>query len=495
MEHDIVFVRIIRSDADADGHIRCQKRLLPHAAERPGFERVIKLLNKLLLLVPFPDGQLERLIVHYLLRPCPVYSRRLSGRDEVIRNRAVIVREVPDHAVLARIRACKGARLVLRGQHPERRFELVIDRRPDGLFLFGCERWLVGGFLCRVRPVFAERHRSKPVFPGSGDVREDCNISFLSERQANRSNLSIAVGANLEGFSGRGGKRRTDASFREAKHNGVEVDTCHLAGICFPHAPIGDAEDNGLPGHLGLEHAVACVIVHASRFHLRDLDRAIHLLRQHQNRVQTRILVRPLRRDNGSEPARTKVAVHDRIWRCFAQNRRMYLVVWKVHERIHPIAVLVLNHQLSIQNTVFPALSGEIGLIVPVRRFCVVQLMFDGARANHTRRVLRRKVFICQLIEGTINLNQRRKKIGCGRCMVCGAVRKRAGGQKQTHVDDKYQGDSCHLWFFRNQADPRAERLFAGNHRCGAERRLHGCAFDGDLVEKRPSVGNARAVL
>ena len=110
----------------------------------------------------------------------------------------------------------------------------------------------------------------------------------------------------------------------------------------------GDAEDNGLPGHPRLEHAVACAIVHVSRFHLRDLDRAIHLLRQHQNRVQTRILVRPLRRDDGSKPARTKVAVHDRIWRCFAQNRRMYLVVWKVHERIHPIAVLVLNHQLSI---------------------------------------------------------------------------------------------------------------------------------------------------
>ena len=173
----------------------------------------------------------------------------------------------------------------------------------------------------------------------------------------------------------------------------------------------------------------------------------------------------------------------------------MYLVVWKVHERIHPIAVLVLNHQLSIQNTVFPALSGEIGLIVPVRRFCVVQLMFDCARANHARRVLRRKVFICQLIEGTINLNQRRKKIGCGRCMVCGAVRKRAGGQQQAHADDKYQGDSCHLRLFRNQTDTRTERFLPGDHRCRAEHRLHGCAFDGYLVEKRSSVGNARAVL
>ena len=495
MEHDKIFVRVVGGNTNADGHVGRQLRLLPHAAERPGFERVIEYLDKLLLPVSFPDGQFERLIVHHLLRPSPVRNRRLSGRDEVIRNCAVIVRIVSDHTVLARIRAGKGARLVLRGQHPERRFELVIDCRPDGFFLFSCERGLVGSLLRRFRPVFAERHRSKPVFPGSGDVREDCNISFLSERQANRSNLSVAVGADLERLSGCGGKRRTDASFREAKHNGVEVDACHLAGICFPHAPIGDAEDNGLPGHLGLEHAVACAIVHVSRFHLRDLDRAIHLLRQHQNRVQTRILVRPLRRDNGSEPARTKVAVHDRIWRCFAQNRRMYLVVWKVHERIHPIAVLVLNHQLSIQNTVFPALSGEIGLIVPVRRFCVVQLMFDGARANHTRRVLRRKVFICQLIEGTINLNHRRKKIGCGRCMVCGTVRKRAGGQQQAHADDKYQGDSCHLWLFRNQTDPRAKRLFAGDHRCRAERRLHGCAFDGDLVEKRPSVGNARAVL
>ena len=495
MEHDKIFVRVVGGNTNADGHVGRQLRLLPHAAERPGFERVIKLLNKLLLPVSFPDGQFERLIVHHLLRPSPVRNRRLSGRDEVIRNCAVIVRIVPDHAVLARIRAGKRARLVLRSQHPERRFELVIDRRPDGFFLFSCERGLVGGFLCRVRPVFAERHRSKPVFPGSGDVREDCNISFLPERQANRSNLSIAVGANLEGFSGRGGKRRTDASFREAKHNGVEVDTCHLAGICFPHAPVGNAEDDCLPGHPRLEHAVACAIVHVSRFHLRDLDRAIHLLRQHENRVQTRILVRSLCRDNGSEPARTKVAVHNRIWRCFAQNRRMYLVVWKVHERIHPIAVLVLNHQLTIQNAVFPALSGEIGLIVPVRRFCAVQLMFDGACANHTRRVLRRKVFICQLIEGTINLNQRRKKIGCGRCMVCGAVRKRAGGQKQTHADDKYQGDSCHLWLFRNQANPRAKRLFAGNHRCGAEHCLHGCAFARNLVEKRSSVGNARAVL
>ena len=79
--------------------------------------------------------------------------------------------------------------------------------------------------------------------------------------------------------------------------------------------------------------------------------------------------------------------------------------------------------------------------------------------------------------------------------MVCGAVRKRAGGQQQAHADDKYQGDSCHLWLFRNQANPRTKRLFAGNHRCRAERRLHGCAFDGDLVEKRPSVGNARAVV
>ena len=495
MEHDKIFVRVVRGNANADGHVGRELRLLPHAAERPGFERVIKMLNDLLLRRHFPDGQLQDFIVDHLLRPRPVSNRRLSGRDEVIRNCAVIVRIVSDHTVLARIRAGKGARLVLRGQHPERRFELVIDCRPDGFFLFSCERGLVGSLLRRFRPVFAERHRSKPVFPGSGDVREDCNISFLSERQANRSNLSVAVDADLERLSGCGGKRRTDASFREAKHNGVEVDACHLAGIWFPHAPIGDAEDNGLPGHPRLEHAVACVIVHVSRFHLRNLNLTVHLLRQHQNRVQTRILVRPLRRDNGSEPARTKVAVHDRIWRCFAQNRRMYLVVWKVHERIHPIAVLVLNHQLSIQNTVFPALSGEIGLIVPVRRFCVVQLMFDGARANHTRRVLRRKVFICQLIEGTINLNHRRKKIGCGRCMVCGTVRKRAGGQQQAHADDKYQGDSCHLWLFRNQTDPRAKRLFAGDHRCRAERRLHGCAFDGDLVEKRPSVGNARAVL
>ena len=495
MKYDVIFVRVVGGNTNADGHVGRKLRLLPHAAERPGFERVIEYLDKLLLLVPFPDGQLERLIVHYLLRPCPVYSRRLSGRDVVIRNCAVIVREVPDHAVLARIRAGKRARLVLRGQHPERRFELVIDRRPDGLFLFSCERGLVGSLLRRFRPVFAERHGSKPVFLGSGDVREDCNISFLPERQANRSNLSIAVGANLEGFSGRGGKRRTDASFREAKHNGVEVDTCHLAGIRFPHAPIGDAEDNGLPGHLGLEHAVACVIVHTPGFHLRDFALTIRLLRQHQNRVQTRILVRSLCRDNGSEPARTKVAVHDRIWRCFAQNRRMYLVVWKVHERIHPIAVLVLNHQLTIQNAVFPALSGEIGLIVPIRCFSIVQLMLDCARANHTRRVLRRKVFICQLIEGTINLNQRRKKIGCGRCMVCGAVRKRAGGQQQAHANNEHQGDSCHLWLFRNQANPRAKRLFAGNHRCGAEHCLHGCAFARNLVEKRSSVGNARAVL
>ena len=182
MEHDKIFVRVVGGNTNADGHVGRQLRLLPHAAERPGFERVIKFLNKLLLLVPFPDGQLERLIVHYLLRPCPVYSRRLSGRDEVIRNCAVIVRIVSDHTVLARIRAGKGARLVLRGQHPERRFELVIDRRPDGFFLFSCERGLVGGFLCRVRPVFAERHRSKPVFSGSGDVREDCNIAFLPER-------------------------------------------------------------------------------------------------------------------------------------------------------------------------------------------------------------------------------------------------------------------------------------------------------------------------
>ena len=195
------------------------------------------------------------------------------------------MRIVSDHTVLARIRAGKGARLVLRGQHPERRFELVIDCRPDGFFLFSCERGLVGSLLRRFRPVFAERHRSKPVFPGSGDVREDCNISFLSERQANRSNLSVAVDADLERLSGCGGKRRTDASFREAKHNGVEVDTCHLAGICFPHAPVGDAEDNGLPGHLGLEHAVACAIVHVSRFHLRNLNLTVHLLRQHQNCV------------------------------------------------------------------------------------------------------------------------------------------------------------------------------------------------------------------
>ena len=121
--------------------------------------------------------------------------------------------------------------------------------------------------------------------------------------------------------------------------------------------------------------------------------------------------------------------------------------------------------------------------------------MFDGARANHTRRVLRRKVFICQLIEGTINLNQRRKKIGCGRCMVCSAVRKRAGGQQQAHANNEHQGDSCHLRLFRNQADPRAKRLFAGDHRCRAERRLHGRALAGDLVKKRPSVGDARAVL
>ena len=285
MEHDKIFVRVVGGNTNADGHVGRQLRLLPHAAERPGFERVIEYLDKLLLPVSFPDGQFERLIVHHLLRPSPVRNRRLSGRDEVIRNRAVIVREVPDHAVLARIRAGKGARLVLRGQHPERRFELVIDCRPDAFFLFSCERGLVGSLLRRFRPVFAERHRSKPVFLGSGDVRKDCNISFLPERQANRSNLSIAVGANLEGFSGCGGKRRTDASFREAKHNGVEVDACHLAGICFPHAPIGDAEDNGLPGHLGLEHAVACVIVHASRFHLRNLNLTVHLLRQHQNCV------------------------------------------------------------------------------------------------------------------------------------------------------------------------------------------------------------------
>ena len=348
MKYDVIFVRVVRGNANADGHVGRQLRLLPHAAERTGFERVIKMLNDLLLRRRFPDGQLQDFFVDHLLRPRPVSNRRLSGRDEVIRNCAVIVREVPDHAVLARIRAGKRARLVLRGQRPERRFELVIDCRPDGFFLFSCERGLVGSLLRRFRPVFAERHGSKPVFLGSGDVREDCNISFLSERQANRSNLSVAVDADLERLSGCGGKRRTDASFREAKHNGVEVDACDLAGTGLAHAPVGDAEDDGLPGHLGLEHAVACAIVHVSRFHLRDLDRAIHLLRQHQNRVQTRILVRPLRRDNGSEPARTKVAVHDRIWRCFAQNRRMYLVVWKVHERIHPIAVLVLNHQLSI---------------------------------------------------------------------------------------------------------------------------------------------------
>ena len=285
MKYDVIFVRVVGGNTNADGHVGRKLRLLPHAAECPAFERVIKLLNKLLLLAPFPDGQFERLIVHYLLRPCPVYSRRLSGRDEVIRNRAVIVREVPDHAVLARIRAGKRARLVLRGQNPERLSELVIDRRPDGLFLFGCERWLVGGLLCRVRPVFAERHGSKRIVAGRGNVRKNSSVALIAQHQADGGNFRVAVGANLEGFSGRGGKRRTDASFREAKHNGVEVDTCHLAGICFPHAPIGDAEDNGLPGHLGLEHAVACLIVHVSRFHLRDLDRAIHLLRQHQNCV------------------------------------------------------------------------------------------------------------------------------------------------------------------------------------------------------------------
>ena len=182
VEHDKIFVRVVGGNTNADGHVGREPRLLTHAAERPGFERVIEYLDKLLLPVSFPDGQFERLIVHYLLRPCPVYSRRLSGRDEVIRNCAVIVRIVSDHTVLARIRAGKGARLVLRGQHTERRFELVIDRRPDGFFLFSCERGLVGGFLCRVRPVFAERHRSKPVFSGSGDVREDCNIAFLPER-------------------------------------------------------------------------------------------------------------------------------------------------------------------------------------------------------------------------------------------------------------------------------------------------------------------------
>ena len=285
MKYDVIFVRVVRGNANADGHVGRQLRLLPHAAERPGFERVIKLLNKILLLVPFPDGQLERLIVHYLLRPCPVYSRRLSGRDEVIRNRAVIVREVPDHAVLARIRAGKRARLVLRSQHPERRFELVIDRRPDGLFLFGCERGRVGGFLCRVRPVFAEHHGSKRIVAGRGNVRKNSSVALIAQHQADGGNFRVAVDADLEGFSGRGGKRRTDASFREAKHNGVEVDTCHLAGICFPHAPVGDAEDNGLPGHPRLEHAVACVIVHASRFHLRNPNLTVHLLRQHQNCV------------------------------------------------------------------------------------------------------------------------------------------------------------------------------------------------------------------
>ena len=101
MEHDKIFVRVVGGNANADGHVGRKLRLLTHAAERPGFERVIQLLNKLLLLVPFPDGQLERLIVHYLLRPRPVSNRRLSGRDEVIRNRAVVVREVPSHAVLA----------------------------------------------------------------------------------------------------------------------------------------------------------------------------------------------------------------------------------------------------------------------------------------------------------------------------------------------------------------------------------------------------------
>ena len=32
--------------------------------------------------------------------------------------------------------------------------------------------------------------------------------------------------------------------------------------------------------------------------------------------------------------------------------------------------------------------------------------------------------------------------------MVCGAVRKRAGGQKQTHADDKYQVTAVIFGFF-----------------------------------------------
>ena len=113
MKYDVIFVRVVRGNANADGHVGRQLRLLPHAAERPGFERVIKMLNDLLLRRRFPDGQLQDFIVDHLLRPRPVSNRRRSGRNEIIRNRAVVMREVPDHAVLARIRAGKGARLVL----------------------------------------------------------------------------------------------------------------------------------------------------------------------------------------------------------------------------------------------------------------------------------------------------------------------------------------------------------------------------------------------
>ena len=244
-----------------------------------------------------------------------------------------------------------------------------------------------------------------------------------------------------------------------------------------------------------LEHAVARVVVYAPRFHLRDLNLAVHLLRQHQNRVQAGILVRPLCCDEHSLTATLIRADIRPTGRHISDNCRAYLVFRQVRKRILPIAVFVFDHQLPVQHTVLPPDGGIVCLIVFARSFAVADLGFDRAKNLDARAVAFPDGVHIQLIENAVHTDHGGQIAArCVRLLLRSAVCKCACRKQQHRAEHQRQRDRRHPRLFHNQPDARTKRAFAGRHRRRAERVLHDAAFAGNLVEKRPSVGNARTV-
>ena len=245
-----------------------------------------------------------------------------------------------------------------------------------------------------------------------------------------------------------------------------------------------------------LEHAVARVVVYAPRFHLRDLNLAVHLLRQHQNRVQAGILVRPLCCDEHSLTATLIRADIRPTGRHVSDNCRAYLVFRQVRKRILPIAVFVFDHQLPVQHTVLPPDAGIVCLIVFARSFAVADLRFDRAKNLDARAVAFPDGVHIQLIENAVHTDYGGQIAArCVRLLLRSAVCKCACRKQQHRADHQRQRDRRHPRLFHNQPDARTKRAFAGRHRRRAERVLHDAAFAGNLFEKRPSVGNARTVV